>query len=387
MQKFISIIVPIYHGQKYMRGLIVQIEDASREISGYVTELLFVNDDPDLPINPVFKSELIDIQVINTNVNRGIHGARVEGLLRCRGEFILFLDQDDKIDRNFLTKQLALIGEADAIVCNVLHDGHAYYDIDRPLSNAITRESMLFDQCMIISPGQVLMRREAIPSLWKDNIMQITGADDWLLWICMLCAGKTFAINEDVLFEHKIHYGNTSIDSVRMADSENEVVHIVEQNGILKGEELEKIKQAALRVQRRRLRDNEKCKRMFRVLSDWMTIREHGMFIGDYLKKSGIHSVAIYGYGHFGRHLLAEFKKCGLQVKYIIDRNAKYIDTEIAIRTPDEDREDVDAIVIAILKDEKNVTVENKMVEKGNAKIFWLTDMIAETLDSLISAE
>ena len=117
MQKFISIIVPIYHGQKYMRGLIVQIEDASREISGYVTELLFVNDDPDLPINPVFKSELIDIQVINTNVNRGIHGARVEGLLRCRGEFILFLDQDDKIDRNFLTKQLALIGEADAIVC------------------------------------------------------------------------------------------------------------------------------------------------------------------------------------------------------------------------------------------------------------------------------
>lgn len=387
MKGIVSVIVPIYHGLKYMQGLIVQAEEAAKELPEYHVELFFINDDPDTPITMTPESAIIEIQVINTDRNRGIHGARVRGLSYCKGEFVLFLDQDDAIHKSFLAKQLELIGDADAIVCNVLHDGHAYYDIDRPLKTAITRESMLFEQCMIISPGQVLIRRTAIPAIWKENIMQITGADDWLLWICMLCAGKTFAINEAVLFEHKIHYGNTSIDSVRMADSENEVVHIVEQNGILKGEELEKIKQAALRVQRRRLRDNEKCKRMFRVLSDWMTIREHGMGVGDYLEKSGIHSVAIYGYGHFGRHLLAEFKKCGLQVKYIIDRNAKYIDTEIAIRTPEDDREDVDAVVIAILKDEKNIIVEKKMMQKGNAKIIWLTDVIAVILDSLTSIE
>ncbi len=380
MQKSVSVIVPIYHGQNYMQGLVAQIEEAAKRVTDYAVEILFINDDPALPIEPVFQSDVLNIQIVNTDVNRGIHGARVEGLLHCRGEFVVFLDQDDRIDENFLARQLALIGGADAIVCNVLHDGHSYYDVDRPFRTAISRESMLFNQCMIISPGQVLLRKSAIPDLWKENIMHTTGADDWLLWICMLCADKTFAYNEEVLFEHKIHYGNTSIDSVRMADSENEVVRIVEQNGILKGEELEKIKNTVYQVQRRRLRDNEKCKRLFRVLSDWMTLREQGKYVEDYLHKSGVHNGAIYGYGHLGRHLSAELKACNFPINYIIDRNAKYIDTQIQIKTLDEDMEDVDAVVIAILKDNNSRTIETDILQKMNTKVLWLTDILSEML-------
>ena len=69
-----------------------------------------------------------------------------------------------------------------------------------------------------------------------------------------------------------------------MAESENEVVGIVGRCGLLKGQELEKLANAARNVQRKRLKDNEKCKRLFRVLSDWMTVREHGQSICDYLK-------------------------------------------------------------------------------------------------------
>lgn len=380
MQKTISVIVPIYHGGKYIRGLIAQIEENAVKIPDYGVELLFINDDPSEKITGIFLSNIIEIKIINTNTNRGIHGARVRGLSFCKGEFVLFLDQDDSIYNDFLANQLALIGNADAVVCNVLHDGHMYYDVNRPLEKVIEYETMLFEQCMIISPGQVLIRAAAIPDIWKDNIMHITGADDWLLWICMLCTGKTFAINKEVLFEHRIHYSNTSIDSVRMADSEAEVVRILEQIGLLGKEDLLKIRNAIVRVQTNRLKDNEKCKRMFRVLSDWMTVREQGRSIGEFLERRGIHSVIIYGYGHFGRHLFAELEKSNIDIRGVVDRNARYIDADIAIKTLDEELEAIDAVIIAILKDGNYDVIEENIIQKTGAMLFWITDIISEIL-------
>lgn len=364
MQKLVSVIVPIYHGQMYMPGLIRQLEEAAKETTDYNVELLFVNDDPDMPIGAVPESILTDIRVIQTDKNRGIHGARVRGLSYCRGDFVLFLDQDDTIHKKYLTRQLALIGDADAVVCNVMHDGHMYYDVDRSLEHVITRESMLFEQCMILSPGQVLIRKASISDIWKENIMRVTGADDWLLWICMLCEGKKIVANNEVLFEHKLHYSNTSTDSIRMAESENEVVEIVGRCGLLKGQELEMLAGAAENVQRKRMRDNEKCKRMFRVLSDWMTARENHRYISDYLKTRQLYRVAIYGYGHFGKHLLAELQNEGMKVSYIVDRNARYIDTDIVLKTPEDDLEKVDVFIIAVLKGKNTIAVEQNIQDR-----------------------
>lgn len=384
MQKTISVIVPIYHGEKYIQGLINQIEEGAREVPDYKVELVFVNDDPEAPLSDTLVSDLIVVRVVNTDTNRGTHGARVRGLSFCNGEFVLFLDQDDRLYRDFLVKQLAAIGNADGVVCNVLHDGHMYYGIDRPLCKAITYESMLFEECMIISPGQVLIRGDAIPSIWKENIMHTAGADDWLLWISMLCAGKVLAANDEVLFEHRIHYSNTSIDSMRMAESEEEVVNILERNGVLGEEELRKIKNTVLRVQYKRLRDNEKCKKMFRVLSDWMTVREQGISVADYLRNRGIQSVIIYGYGHFGRHLLAELQKEGVDVRCIIDRNARYIDTDIVVRTLDDNIEAADAVIIAILKSENSHMIEKNIAQRINTRMLWITDIISEQLGEMV---
>lgn len=380
MQKTISVIVPIYHGEKYIQGLINQIEEGAREVSDYKVELVFVNDDPEVPVSDTLVSDFIMVKVINTDTNRGTHGARVRGLSFCRGEFVLFLDQDDKLYKDFLAKQLAAIGDADGVVCNVLHDGHMYYDVNRPLCKAITYETMLFEECMIISPGQVLIRSGAIPSMWKENIMHTAGADDWFLWISMLCAGKVLVANDEVLFEHRIHYSNTSIDSIRMAESEEEVVNILERNGMLGEEELTEIKNTVLRVQYKRLRDNEKCKRMFRVLSDWMTLRERRISIADYLEERQIKSVMIYGYGHFGRHLFAELQKDHVDIRCIIDRNAHYIDTDTVIRELDDDIETADAVIIAILKNENSHMIEENIMQKVNTRVLWITDIISELL-------
>ena len=58
MQKSVSIIVPIYRGQKYIEGLVRQIEEGVMEIPGYYVELLFVNDDPDIRIDVEPESDI-----------------------------------------------------------------------------------------------------------------------------------------------------------------------------------------------------------------------------------------------------------------------------------------------------------------------------------------
>ena len=136
-------------------------------------------------------------------------------------------------------------------------------------------------------------------------------------------------------------------------------------------------------MQFKRLRDNEKCKKMFRVLSDWMTVREQGIPVADYLIKMGMHSVLIYGYGHFGRHLLAELQKSDIQVKGIIDRNAHYIDTDTVVRTLEDDIEAADAVIIAILKNENSDMIEKNIMRRIDAKVFWITDIISELLTEM----
>ena len=109
-----------------------------------------------------------------------------------------------------------------------------------------------------------------------------------------------------------------------------------------------------------------------------MTVREHGQSICDYLKARKLYRIAIYGYGHLGRHLLAELQNSGMEVSYIIDRNARYINTDIMLKTPDDDMEKVDAFIIAVLKGENTIVVEQKILDKVETKILWLTDMISE---------
>ena len=126
--KSISIIVPIYYGEKYIPKIIQQIEDCKSRLNeeDYL-ELLFVNDAPDAPLSQDLKSDAVHLTVINTDKNIGIHGARVKGLKKCHGEYVLFLDQDDRIYPEYFYSQLLSIEENDAVICKAIHAGEEYY--------------------------------------------------------------------------------------------------------------------------------------------------------------------------------------------------------------------------------------------------------------------
>ena len=84
----ISIITPIYNGNKYLNSYLKMIEDATSIISD--VEVIWVNDSPNVPLE--YDKELaknIDLQIIENEKNSGIHKSRVNGLTKAKGEYIL----------------------------------------------------------------------------------------------------------------------------------------------------------------------------------------------------------------------------------------------------------------------------------------------------------
>lgn len=371
----ISIIVPVYHGRKYIDGMIAQIERcAAAGLDKYALELLFINDDPAEPIG-ARASEQVAVRVIETDINRGIYGARVRGLEHCTGDYVLFLDQDDRIWPEYFSSQLCHLGGADAVVCKLLHEGRQYYDTRMPFAQVVTKEFILSVRNPIISPGQVLIRKKEIPAAWKGAVLKNNGADDWLLWLCMLGTGAKFALNPEILFEHVVEGSNESINAAHMIASEQEVYDLAASAGIFSQEELVKLKGAVQAVAEDHIRLLSKFQKMFFIYDDWMKQQEQGRYIHEYLQKAGVGSVAIYGDSYIGKRLYYRLQKNGVEVRYFIDRNAAYLEEEIPIYLPQDGLPPVDLILISLVEAEEAIRGELEVLT--TARISSITELLA----------
>ncbi len=194
----ITVIIPIYHGKQYIEKQIKQLEAASEKLtslSGEQLEVIIVNDDPTNPIEKGYESIGIQPVIVNSDINRGIHGARVFGLSFANGDYVHFLDQDDEISPYFYCDQISKIGDADVIYCRGYNGNLEIYNNDRVFEKSSLREN-IFDRPPMISPGQALIRKTSIPRYWKDHILENSGADDYFLWLLMAADNKNFILNE-----------------------------------------------------------------------------------------------------------------------------------------------------------------------------------------------
>ncbi len=370
MKEKVSVIVPLYRGEKYIPDILCQMEQCAYASTEIEIELVLSNDDPEHAVADTIKSDRIDITIINTAENQGIQGARIKGFLKSKGTYIVFLDQDDKIKPEYFVSQLRALNSADAVVCNALSDGRLKYNTDRPLSKTISRESMVNEGNMILSPGQVLMRREAVSENWLENTMRHNGADDWLLWLCMHSEGRQFVINPEVLFIREVHYQNASLSGQKMAASEREAVEIIEKEHLLCADERKKLRELLVQLQEKRIRDNEKWKKMFLIQNDWFCLCVRGMSVAYFLRSRGIKKIAVYGYGYLGKALLENLEHDHMMVSYVIDKNAEFLGLDIRCCTLEDKLEAVDAVLVTLVSGEKKLeqSIKNKLIDM----VFWL---------------
>lgn len=98
----LSIIIPIYNVEKYIRKCIESC--LMQNVSSDEYELILVNDgspDNSLTIAKEVASEATNITIISKE-NGGLSSARNTGLEKAKGEYVWFLDSDDRIELNCL---------------------------------------------------------------------------------------------------------------------------------------------------------------------------------------------------------------------------------------------------------------------------------------------
>jgi len=110
--------------------------------------------------------------------------------------------------------------------------------------------------------------------------------------------------------------------------------------------------------------------------NQWMTLRERGIGLADYLHGYGIRSVAVYGYGMLGVHLVAELDKSDIEIRYIVDQNRNLHPPKYKIISPDEKLPMVDAVIVSPVR--QFAFIYQKLKGKTESRIFSLMELTSE---------
>lgn len=356
----ISIIVPLYYGRKYVTNILEQVNENANNVKGVQVELIIYNDSPEQSIEIINKNDYIfDIRLIQPKYNSGIHGARVKALDFSTGEYVLFLDQDDKISSLYLKKQLYVIGKmnADVVICQAKENNKFHYNNTLVFEEAITKEFLLKNFNPIISPGQVLLKKKLVPRIWRENILNNNGADDYFLWLLLFANKSKIVLNRETLFEHIITGFNSSCNTNQMMDSEMEMINILLENNVFQGKDLESLKLLPTKLRRMHISNLEKYRDAYIFEQEWKYKKDLGAYLKKYNK-----NIVIYGYGIFGRYINEILHDSGIMVEYFMDQNAEFIDSNIPIYSIDTAPKNIDIIILTI-KSQKLKTQLETMFE------------------------
>lgn len=370
--KVISIVVPLYKGEKYIGQILDQVGKNARLVPELTVELVLYNDYPDEDIvlaDPVDCKNL-EVKIVNSNENKGIHAARVSGLNSSSGGFVVFLDQDDILYPDYLRSQIDAIGEGDVVVCKAIHDGKSHYSSSYRFEKVVTAEHLLNCWNSIVSPGQVLLKRSIIPQSWIDKPLKNNGADDYYLWLLLAGMKVVFVHNDVILFEHTVKGDNTSLDTNRMMDSEDEMIGNLIDSGVFDNRGIEKLLELRKSLRRIHIKELEDYREAYYC---------YLCFEGADLERFHSKKIGIYGAGIIGRSLgkiLARDKRVDI---IYIDRNEASICVDAAVFSPQNIPDDIDIIVVTPLPDRDKIAFDIKSQVK--CKVYSLRSFIKDCLE------
>lgn len=252
----ISVITPFYRGNAYLERISENIEENIRsliDMPDVQLEWILVNDSPDAELDRSRIIPEIPVRIVNHSRNQGIHQARVTGLLASRGDWVLFLDQDDSISGHMIRNMLR-DGEpeqADVLVCNALceTEGKSTYRLygrQADLRQIGNLSVYLKVTDVICSPGQCLIRRKAIPEEWESTVLGVNGSDDLMLWIMMLSRKASFRVLPDAYYRHTFTGQNVSGSEEQIGSSSTEAADLLFQTGFLSGYQYRVLKRSIL---------------------------------------------------------------------------------------------------------------------------------------------
>ena len=245
----ITVITSTYHGSKYLPQLFSMLEANTLQLQQVYpvvqVEYILINDSPWEPlVLPEHNALPFALRVLDNPENYGIHKSRARGIREAAGDLICILDQDDEIAGRFLLSQYEALADGDAVVCNGMKEFDTY---TKPiykdhLKMRLVNHKIYYLKAanQIVSPGQCMLRKSAIPEAWLDNPQAVNGSDDLFLWLLMLNVGIHFVKNPESLYVHKQVGNNLSNSLEAMCRSDLEMCALLREKKLIPEKDIRK---------------------------------------------------------------------------------------------------------------------------------------------------
>lgn len=171
----ISIIIPVYNAEKYIKRCIKSVVNQSYQ----KLEIMIVNDgstDDSLSICATLAMQDNRIKVISQD-NGGVSKARNTGLRLAKGEYVMFLDSDDYMLPDMCKTMLDVLRskQADCVICGIQEPEGGLWcpqkNIDYFILADFKRDFIYQLNTEILSPcWNKIFKRKLITNLFNDNI-------------------------------------------------------------------------------------------------------------------------------------------------------------------------------------------------------------------------
>lgn len=212
----ISVIVPVYNDEKYIN----QCVDSILNQTYPKLEIILIDDgstDKTAEICEQYRQKFNQIRVLH-KINEGVGASRNAGLAMATGDYILFVDHDDWLDKNHIQNLYDLLKKNDADIAignfNEFHENDStffYYLSDDNYFEKTFNIKEWFEleyrteyynmSILFVVPWCKLYKR----SLFKDIVYPIKAKveDDLTTWKIYLLANKIAYMNK-AIYTHRI---------------------------------------------------------------------------------------------------------------------------------------------------------------------------------------
>jgi 6-phosphogluconate dehydrogenase len=116
--------------------------------------------------------------------------------------------------------------------------------------------------------------------------------------------------------------------------------------------------------------------REYKLLNQWMKLKENEVCIADFLTSKRISNIGVYGYGVMGKHLIRELNLKQYKVAWVMDQKAQGdMYCEEIVRPDDkEPTKDIELLVIASIDYPEEI--EFQLLQKGYDKMISIEELI-----------
>ncbi len=221
----ISIIMPVYNGQKYLKSAIESILNQTFQ----EFELIIIDDcSTDESVNIVLSYKDKKIVLIKNKANLGIGASLNIGLDRAKGSYIARMDADDiSISNRLLVQYEFMKNNKDIGVCGSWYKnfGKSNKIKHKPIFSENIKVALLFD--CVIGHSTVMIRKEVIDKTGLKYNGNYKKSQDYDLWSRLSPLTKFYNIPQ-VLVKYRVHMGQVGnirnsfySDKVRAFNSKN----------------------------------------------------------------------------------------------------------------------------------------------------------------------